>query len=240
MVTEKHLCKTDSKYISHEAVDFVLKRQKYNCNGCRVPFGPPNPVDYYAKLKTPRNEGGGYHSENDKNIDFGNIYVVCGSCYKEDTAAEKKSFYIHREKLKIYERWMENNNWTKKNGKHNFSRLVRLGLESLTDEEWFKPLILEMELKMEKNEKYAHSFIDLMRIYNDSKGDGLDFAHNAAEYFKNYVPSWEKKETDEEIDAKYEGEHMRKFFKGLRDEEIQIILTNKSNGWGNYSDISIE
>ena len=239
MVTEEQLCRTDSKYISHEAVDYVLKRQKYKCNGCGVWFGPPNPVDYYAKLKKPRNEGGGYHSENDK-IDFDNIYVVCGSCYEEATKAEKKSFYIHKEKLKIYERWMDNNNWTKKNGKHNLSRLVRLGLESLTDSEWFEPLIGEMEEQVKRSEEYVHSFIDLMQIYNDSKGDGLDFAHNAAEYFKNYVHSWEKKETDEEIDAKWEDKRLRKLLKDIRDREIQIILTNKSNGWGNYSDISIE
>ena len=228
--------RTKPTYISDKWAQLALERQKYKCHSCETPLGPPNPLPYRAIHTKSRREGGGYHSGEDGEQNGENIQILCEFCHDEETKSVIKSVRVLASKIKIYDKWMEENKWLLKasDGKYSFSKLVNTALDVLTDNEWFNNEVAWAEEQITHSESYANSFLQLLEMYNGRQGDDIAFSKEVSDFFRYYRPEWKKIETDDEIDSRVSDEKLRDLLKSVRDEEIETLKANKEAGWAHH------
>ena len=101
--------------------------------------------------------------------------------------------------------------------------LTQLIIEYLKLEEYPEGMPLEAKRSL-------FQIVEYLKTQRNEKGELIEIS-DAKEISKSKMTRAERKERN--INDRVR-RHLDKSI------EIQIILTNKSNGWGNYSDISIE
>jgi len=211
----------------------VMTRQKFQCYNCNRPgveegFPPPNQSDWKFDQIEP---GKGYHSYK-QCMDYGNTAGYCKDCIQDRNASQTLTIRVKDADKKKYTKWMEEKKWEKNTrGTYNFNSFTKKALDSLIYGDYVFPH--EEYQKLNEYEDYAHSFKKILNMYNEKKND-WDFAEKITHFFQFYIPLVGPIESDEDIDSRIADEGLRKFVKGVRDEEMRKVIKDKGAGYRNY------